>query len=136
MAVSSHHQVALVLCRIFLYQGQIALTFIVCAFSQFLVHAVQAFFHLCDVSKGLLGFFTDSGVVLKIHHLRQITDSAVVRDAHGSCRSLLLTTEYLQHRRLASSVLTHKGDTVFVIDDETGINEQRLHTKLYFQSFY
>ena len=124
------------LCGIFLYQGQIAFALIVSTFCQFLVHTVQTLFHLRDVSKCLLGFFTNGGIVLKVHDLRQIADPAVIGDAHRSCCRLLLTTENLQHRRLACSVLADKGNTVSVVDDKTCISEQRLHAKLNFQSFY
>ena len=121
---------------VFLYQREITLTLVVRPLSQLLVHLVEPFFHLRDVSEGLLSLLADGRIILKDHHLRQVTDTTVVGNAHRSCRRLLLSAEDLQHRRLACTVLSHKGNTVAVVDDEARINEQWLYTKLNFQSFY
>ena len=121
---------------VFLYQCQIALTLIVGALCQFLVHPVQPFLHTGDVGKGFLGFLTHGGMVLQDHHLRQITDPTVIGDAHRTSRWLLLAAENLQQGRLTGSVLAHKGNAVTVVDDKTGISEQRLHAKLHLKSFY
>ena len=135
-ALGTHHHVALVFRGVFLYQCQIALTLIVCALSQFLVHLVKALLHPGDVGKGLLGLLSHRRIVLQDHHLRQIADMAVGRYTDDTCRRLLLSTEYLQHRRFTSSVLSHQGNAVAVVDHKTGVNEQGLHPEFHLQSFY
>ena len=134
--LGTHHQVAIVFRRVLLYQGEIALTLVVRPLSQFIVHPVEPFLHLRDVCKGFLSLLADGRIVLKDHHLRQVTDTTVVGNAHHSCRRLLLSAENLQHRRLAGTVLSHKGNAVAIVDDETRISEQRLYAKLYFQALY
>ena len=122
-ALSTHHHVALVLRSIFLYQCQIALTLIIRALCQFLVHLVKTLLHPRDVGKSLLGLLPHRRVVLQDHHLRQIADVAVRRYADDASRRLLLSTEYLQHGRFACSVFSHQGNTVPIVDHETGVNE-------------
>ena len=135
-ALSPHHHVAFVLRGVLLYQCQIALTLIVCALSQFLVHLVKTLLHPGDVGKGLLGLLSHRRIVLQDHHLRQIADMAVGRYADDTCRRLLLSAEYLQHRRFTSSVLSHQGNAVAVVDHKTGVNEQGFHPEFHLQSFY
>ena len=121
---------------VFLDQGQIALTLVIGAFCQLLVHLVDASLQLRDVGKGLLCLLTNRRIVLQDHHLWQIANPAISRHTHiTSCRPLL-STEDLQHRRLTGTILTHQGNTVTGVDDETGISEQGVHSKLHLQSFY
>ena len=136
IVLSPQHHIAFVLSGIFLNQRQITFALVVRTLRQFLVHLVDARFHLGDVGKGLLSLFTHRCIVLQDHHLRQIAYPTVSRHTHIASRRPLLSTEYFQHRRLACAVLTHQGNTIAVVDDETCIHEQGLHPKLHFQSFY
>ena len=136
VVLCAHHNIALVLCGVFLYQRQITLALVVCTLCEFLVHPVQTLLHLRDIGKSLLGLLTYCGIVLEYHHLREISDTTVGRHADISFSSLLLTTEYLQHRGFSGSVFSYEGNTVSVVDNETRINEQRLDSELHFQSFY
>ena len=49
---------------------------------------------------------------------------------------MLHAAEYLQQRGLTRTVLTHKGNAVFIIDYESGVAKQGFHPKLHLQSFY
>ena len=136
IAVSPHHLVAVMLLGKPFDQRHILLTIVVRALGQLLVHAFYALCHLLDVGKGLLGLFAHRHRVLQVHHLRQVADGCIVRHTHHTGCRLLLPAKYFEQSRFSRTVLAHQGNTVAIVDYETGVRKQRLHTKLHTQSFY
>ena len=110
---------------------RIRIALIIRAISHFLLHFVELGLHLRVVGESLAGLLLDGSIVLEFHHLRQVTDGRVIRHSHHARRRLLQATENLQHGRLARTILTDEGNTVSVIDHETHIVEQRLHTEFH-----
>ena len=75
-----------------LHQCQIVGTLIIGTLRQLLVHAVDAVLQLTGRGKGFLRLLPYGGIILQVHHLRQITDSRIVGDAHHTAGGLLLPT--------------------------------------------
>ena len=115
-----------------LNQRHVVIALIVGTLAELLLHTRYAVGHLLDVGEGLLSLLTHRGVVLQNHNLRQIAYGALAGHAHGACRGLLHATQDLEHRRFAGTILTDKGNTVFVVDDKGRIAKQGFYAKLYF----
>ena len=128
---STHHHVALVLHRVALHQRHIVVALVVSTLVHLALQAGYALGHCRHVGKRLLRLVAHRGVVLQLHHLRQVAYTGVVGHAHRARRGLLLSAEHLQHRRLPGSILAHKGDAVAGVDDKAGIRKQRLHAEFY-----
>ena len=123
------------LLRVLLHQRHVRLTLIVLTLVQLLFQFGNTLLQLRHVGKSLLSLLPDSRRVLKVHHLRQITDGGIVRYIDHTCSRLLHTTKYLQQRRLTRIVLAHQGNTVTVVHHETSVGKQWLDTKFHTQSF-
>ena len=136
IALGTQHLIAFVLGREFLNQSHIVVALIVGTLVQLLLHALNAVGHLLDVSKGFLGLLAHGGVVLKYHHLGQITHRGIRTRAHRARRWLLFATEHLEERRFAGTVLTHQGHTVLIVNHEGGVAKQGLHPEFHLQTFY
>ena len=124
------------LSRVFFYQRQVTLAFIICTLSQLLIHLFQTLLHLGDVGKRLLSLLTYGRRILQIHDLRQIANRGILWNADRSIGWLLLSAKYFEQSRFARTVLAYEGNTVLVVDHETGVRKQRLDAKFYTQSFY
>ena len=135
VVLCSHHQVTLMLFRIALHQRHILVRLIVGADRQLVVHPVETLLQLYHPRKGLPRLFPHRGIILQDHHLRQITDGGIVRYRHNARCGTLLPTQNLQQRRFARPVLTHQGNTVTVVHDETGAGKERHHTEFHGQTF-
>ena len=131
IAFAAEHQVAFVLLCEPLNKSHIVIALVIGAFAKFTFHTVNALFHASSVAEGLARFLLYGGVIGQFHHLRQIANGGVVRNAYHATRRLLLTTQNLQQRRLAGSVLAHKCNAVAVVHHEACLAEQRLHPKLH-----
>ena len=131
IVICPHHLIAFMLLGEALHQGQIVVALIIGTLSQLLVHLVNALLHLPDIGECLLSLLPDGGIVLQVHHLRQIADSSVGRHADHTTGGLLLSAKYFQECRFPSAVLTHQGNTVTIVHHKTGIGEQRLSTEFY-----
>ena len=128
---AAEHQVALVLLRESLDESHIVIALVVGAFAKFTFHTVNALLHARGVAESFARLLLHGGIVGQLHHLRQIANGGVVRNAYHATRRLLLTTQNLQQRRLAGSVLAHKCNAVAVVHHEACLAEQRLHPKLH-----
>ena len=126
-----HHQIAFVLLGESLHQCHIVIAVIVGTLCHLLVHRVYPFFQPCHTGKCLTRLFPYRRIVCQQHHLRQITDSGVYWYIHGSATRPLLSAQYLKQRRLSGTILTDQCHTVTVVDDKTGICEQRLRAERY-----
>ena len=113
------------------HQRHVLLTLVVSTLGQLLVHPVYAFLHLGDVGKGFLSLLAHRRIVLQNHDLGQIAYRGVVWHADHSTRRLLQATQDFEQRRLSRAVLTHQGDTVTIVDHETGVGKQGLDAKLH-----
>ena len=133
---ATHHHVAFMFLGKLLYELSIAFALIVGAVGHFLLHLVQTRLHLGIMGESLAGFLFHGRIVLQFHHLWQIADCGFVRNSHNAVSRFLQTAENLEHRRFSCTILTHQGNAVAVVDDETYIMKERLDAKLYFQSFY
>ena len=136
VVVGTHQlETLMLMCELF-HQRHIALTFIICAFSQLSIQLRQSLLHLRMMRESLARFLSHGSMISQFQHLRQIADCGIVGYRHCSCRRLFNTTKYFQQRWLACSILTDKSYPVFVVDDKAGISKQRFGTELYFQVFY
>ena len=88
----SQHHITVMLLGKALHQCQIVGTLIIGTLRQLLIHAVDTVLQLTGGRKGFLCLLPYGGIILQIHHLRQITDSRIVRDAHHTAGGLLLPT--------------------------------------------
>ena len=114
-----------------LNESHIVIALVVGALAKFALHTVNALLQARGVAESLARFLLHGGIIGQLHHLRQITDGGVVRNAHHATRRLLLTTQNLQQRRLTGPVLAHKCNAVAVVHHEACLAEQRLHPKLH-----
>ena len=133
---TAHHQEAVVLVRETVDELLIVLAFVVGTVGQLLVHALDVGLHLEDVFEGQFGFLHHRPLVAQHHHLRQVADGTFAGDGYRTRRGVLQSGQYLQHGRFARSVLAHKGDAVFLVDDVGHVFEQRRGVEFHFQSFY
>ena len=98
--------------------------------------------HFCDESRLVLLFvnlvmdghylFSEGLVVLKKHHLREVTDGHVRVLGNASGGRLIFARDEAQQSRFAGSVLTYEGDALLSVDEERNVVQHRpgreLHT--------
>ena len=70
IVLRTHHHVTVVLLREAFHQCEIVFALIVGTLRQLLVHSVDVFLHLTDMSKRLLRLFSHGRIILQYHHLR------------------------------------------------------------------
>ena len=91
------HHVALVLGRESLDQLEVVVALVIGALRQLAVERIDALPHLGDRRKRLARLIYHGGVVLQLHHLRQVTYCGVIGNSHHPIGGLLHTTKNLQH---------------------------------------
>ena len=79
-----------------LHQCQIVGTLIIGTLRQLLIHAVDTVLQLTGRRKSFLCLLPYRRIILQVHHLRQITDGRIIRDAHHTTGGLLLPAQYLE----------------------------------------
>ena len=123
IVVGTHHHISVMLRREALHQFGILLALVVGALSQLPVHLVNFCSHFPYVGKCLLCLLLDGGVVLKYHHLWQISDSTPVGHSHLTFGRFLHSTQDLEHSRFSSTVFSNQCYTVALVDYETDATE-------------
>ena len=122
---AAHHLEALALVGEFLHECHVVLTVVIRPVGQFLIQAVQPLLHLTDVGKSLLGLLAHRALVAQHHHLGEVADGGIAGHRHRARSGLLQSGYDFQHGGLPGSVLSHEGNTVFVVNDIRNVLEQR-----------
>ena len=130
IVVAAHHHEAVVLLRKLLHKCGIRFALVIGTLCQLAVKVVNTCLHLCHVRESLARLLLHGGVVLQNHHLWQVAYSGVVGYCHLAICRFLQSAYYLQHGRLACSVLAHKGYAVAVVHYKAHISEQWLCAEL------
>jgi len=91
--------------------------FIIGTVRQLPVHPLQIGLQLKDMLESLLGLLHHSMRIREYHHLRQIADSYLFGNGNYTRCRALQTGQNFKHGRFTGSVLTHQGNTVFLVNN-------------------
>ncbi len=108
----------------------IGIGFVVGALSQLIVQVGNLLLHLMDMGESCLGLFTHGARVGQLHLLRKIADGDIFLDGDRAGGRNLMTGKDLEQSGFTCAVLTHKGNSVFGIDDKRHTIEQRETSEL------
>ena len=133
--LAAHHEVAFVQRREPLYESHIVFCLVVSPLSHLALHVLESPAHPDGFGERLARLVAHGGVVLQLHHLRQIAHRGGVGYGDGAARRLLYAAQNLQQRRFAGTVLADKGYAVAVVDDERDMVVQRRGAELYEKVF-
>ena len=122
--------------RNFLDKFHIRIALVIGTRSQLIVNGLNLRFHGMKMGKSLRSLLKNRTAVLRHQMLWKISDYTILGGSHFSAGRLTDTRQNLQQGRLACTVLSHQGNTVFLVYLERNVTKQGGSAKLDGQSIY
>ena len=120
----------------FFDEFHVRVALVIGALRQFFVERVNLRLHLVKVGKGLCCFFKNGASVFRHQVLGKIGNDGVLRRRNLSASSGANACKYFEQCALTSTVLSHKGNTVFFVNNKTDVAKQGAAAKFDGKSIY
>ena len=134
--VPAHQGEAIILTGKAVYQFLVGSGLVVRALGHLQLKVHQAGSQLVDMGEGRLCLLAHRAGIGQAHHLGQVTDGTLARQADRAGGGMLLTGQNLEQGGLSGTVLAHEGDAVLAVDDEAHVLKQGRGIELHGEGVY